>query len=220
MRHQAKTLMSVQVVHRRIAMYSARFAFLAITLASLSLLSGCAGHSAEGDNPQSAAGQDLSASGAQSDATARFHQLKSGPTDKTLATLAVAANKIDAALIGTYKFLRPTTEGSDAGVRETRVKEVMHRFMCSFFDDSINIDHRTGATGAKKAVDDLDLSNNAGGDTSAVESAIGKIATDNDLDLMSGSASGNNTEGNVLGVYDKKNNEILFFGFSNCGSDN
>jgi hypothetical protein len=191
---------------------------------ALPLASGCASHD-DGDTPPSAAGADLSSKASSATSTAaqrastRFHQLKEGPSDNTLALLSTAGNKVDSALVGTYKFLKPTNEGSDAGARETRVKEVMHRFMCSFFDDSIDIDHRTGAAGAKKAVDDLDLSENDNGDTSAIQSALTKIASDGDLDLMSGSASGNNTFGNVLGVYDKKNNEILFFGFSNCGSD-
>jgi hypothetical protein len=39
------------------------------------------------------------------------------------------------------------------------------------------------------------------------------------LDVLSGGASGNNTAGNVMGVYDIARHEIVFFGFTNCGSD-
>jgi hypothetical protein len=150
--------------------------------------------------------------------------MKQGPTGANLAALSAAGTKIDGALLGTYKFLKPTTEVRDPAAREKRIKEVMHRFMCSFFDESIDIVHRSGAAGAKRAVDDLQIDRNSDNASDspvaqALASAIEGAATDSQLDVMSGSASGNNTAGDVLGVYDITHNEVLFYGFTNCGSD-
>jgi hypothetical protein len=202
-------------------MRSIRFAVCVLVTMAMPLVAGCGGG---GEDDSSGAGsQDVTAAKPKTTASAkatRFRQLKSGPTEKNAASISTAGGKIDNSLVGSFKFLKPTNEGSDAGARETRIKEVMHRFMCSFFDDSIDIAHRSGAASAKKAIDDLDMGNNVEGDAGPISAAITAAVSDPDLDVMSGTASGNNTFGNVLGVYDKKNNEITFFGFSNCGSDN
>ena len=50
-------------------------------------------------------------------------------------------------------------------------------------------------------------------------SSLSSVLSDSHLDVMSGSASGNNTMGEIMGVYDTTHNEVLFFGFTNCGSD-
>jgi hypothetical protein len=190
-------------------------------------LTATAGCSSGGDDSTAAGGQDITAAAKKTADVrdARFHELKNGPTNKSLQPLNAAGNKMDSSLIGTYKFLKPTDEATNQASREKRVKEVMHRFMCGFFDESIDLGHDTGAQGAKNAINDLDLGTNDsdGGDSpgaKGVVAAMDAVTKDKDLDVMSGSASGNNTAGEIMGVYDMKNHEIFFFGFSNCGSDN
>jgi hypothetical protein len=152
---------------------------------------------------------------------ARFTQMKNGPTDRALAALSTAGAKFDGAFLGTYRFNKAGPEHTDPAARETRVKEVMHRFMCSFFDDSIDLGRHDGASAVKQTDSDLDLDNNSGGtDTRAFDDALKGVFSGSRLDVMSGSASGNNTGGNVMGVYDVAHDEILYFGFTNCGSDN
>ena len=156
---------------------------------------------------------------------ARFTHLKSGPTDTNLKYLFSAANKLGSSYVGVYRYNKATTEATDQDAREKRIKEVMHRYMCSFFDDSIDIARSTGTVTKKisSTVSDLDLDNEASDasktDLAAFSTALTYVFGNAKLDVLSGGASGNNTAGEVMGVYDEAHNEIFFFGFTNCGSD-
>jgi hypothetical protein len=154
---------------------------------------------------------------------ARFTHLRSGPTDTNLAFLYKAGAKFDGEYLGVYRFNKPTNEATSADARMKRVKEVMHRYMCSFFDESIDIGRATASKAVSTTLADLDLDRNQGDAPEAtvksLSTALSFVAKNPSLDLMSGGASGNNTGGEVMGVYDIAHNEILFFGFTNCGSD-
>ena len=103
-----------------------------------------------------------------------------------------------------------------------RVKEVMHRYMCSFFDESIDIGHESGKKAVATVLSDVDMENNASDqdkETASFSDALADVLADTKLDVMSGGASGNNTGGEVMGVYDITHNEIFYFGYTNCGSD-
>ena len=52
-----------------------------------------------------------------------------------------------------------------------------------------------------------------------LSSTLSRVFANPKMDVLSGGASGNNTIGEVMGVYDTENHEVLFFGFTNCGSD-
>jgi hypothetical protein len=193
---------------------------VAAVLCVSALLAGCSGSSAgvSSDSANQTATRPPAARGTPS----RFTQMKKGPTDPDLAALSAAGAKFEAALLGTFRFNKPGPEKTDPAARETRVKEVMHRFMCSFFDESIDLSRHSGAAAVKQTLSDVDMDDNASGedaDVAKFTSALGQVFKDSQLDVMSGSASGNNTAGEVMGVYDIAHNEILFFGFTNCGSD-
>jgi hypothetical protein len=189
-------------------------------------LTGCSGGgSAESD---SADLKSSSSSSSQIDPATkkpgRFTQLKKGPTDTALAKVFTAGQDIDGALLGAYRFNMPGPEATDPVAREKRVKEVMHRFMCTFFDDSIDLKRPSGspASRTQRTLADLDMNDNANGQDDAVRKFTDGLTDaygDEKLDILSGGASGNNTIGNVMGAYDVANNQILYFGFSNCGSD-
>lgn len=156
--------------------------------------------------------------------TARFTKLTKGPTDRDLAAFSTAAAKFDGSYRGVYRFNKAGPEATDPAAREKRIKEVMHRYMCSFFDDSISLGRNSGASAVKKTLADVNLDSNASAQSAAdvaqLTSALTKVYANKKLDVLSGSASGNNTAGEVMGVYDIARNEILFFGYTNCGSDN
>lgn len=171
--------------------------------------SACSGTDATPAPSADPAEDDLNAKG-------RFSVLKK-PTDPDLAALYTAGKGFDGAYLGVYRFNKPTTEGTDAGAREKRIKEVMHRYMCGFFDESIDIGE---SKTSKEILGDLDMDNNAGDkDQKALTSALDAVLKNKSLDTLSGSASGNNTMGEIMGVYDEKHHEVLYFGFTNCGSD-
>jgi hypothetical protein len=154
---------------------------------------------------------------------ARFTSLKH-PTNKALAGLDTAGGKFKNAYIGTYRFNKAGPEAHDADAREKRIKEVMHRYMCGFFDESIDIGRNTGSVDKKVAtvLSDVDMDNNAydqDTDLAGFSDAMKKVYAESSLDVLSGSASGNNTMGEIMGVYDTTHNEVFFFGFTNCGSD-
>lgn len=151
----------------------------------------------------------------------RFKQLKAGPTDADLKALFEAGSALDNAYIGTYRFMKPKTESTDPKARELRIKETMHKYMCGFFDESIDIGRNTGNK-VDAVMKDLDITDNASDEdakVTAVQKALEKVYANPKLDVLSGSASGNNTLGEIMGVYDTQHNEILYFGFTNCGSD-
>jgi hypothetical protein len=164
------------------------------------------------------------ATGASADelSRSRFTWMRSGPTDQDLASLYAAGSKFEGAYMGVYRFNKAGPEATDEFARMQRVKEVMHRYMCSFFDESIDLGRATGSKRVDVTLADVDIEDNAydqDADVAAFSSALTGVFGRSDLDVMSGGASGNNTAGEVMGVYDVTHNEILFFGFTNCGSD-
>jgi hypothetical protein len=192
-------------------------ALLAILLATA-----CGGASSDGDIPAADPAGDTSED--ELNTKARFTHLKK-PTDADLAAFSTAAAKFDSSYRGVYRFNKAGPEATDPLAREKRIKEVMHRYMCSFFDESIDIGRNTGTTTAavKQALSDVNIEDNASdqssSDVTAITSALTKVYKNKKLDVLSGGASGNNTGGEVMGIYDLAHNEILFFGFTNCGSD-
>lgn len=195
-------------------MSSMRSSFRILTLATLAALaSACSGSTDDGAPAPSV--DEWTKAG-------RFTQMKRGPTDHDLHALDAAAAKLENGYLGTYRFEKAGPEATDPAAREKRVKEVMHRYMCSFFDDSIDLSRRSGANAAHAILDDLDMTNNASDQDAAVKAfsdALGPVLKNKNLDVLSGNASGNNTMGEVMGVYDVAHDEILYFGFTNCGSD-
>jgi len=182
----------------------------AVAALSVALLSGCG--SSGGDTNESES--DLSRS--------RFTLLESA-TNKNLDALLKASPKmIGFYSYSVYRFNRVTDEATNDLSRENRVKETMHRYSCRFFDEEIAVGRDGKPEQEVKAIADLfeyDQWDMDKADLKAYEDALAKVAADPDLDILSGSASGNNTSGTVLGVYDVKNNEILETTSTNCGSD-
>lgn len=177
---------------------------------------GCAGAV---DSPNG----DETTGSSEDELKARFTSLRK-PTDPALASVYAAANKFESPYLGVFRFNKATNEKTDSALREKRIKEVMHRYMCRFFDESIDIGRNTGSNTAraKTVIRDLEPDYYMIDEESkipALESAFAKAYKNPQLDILSGSASGNNTGGAVVGVYDIAHNEILFFGFTNCGSD-
>jgi hypothetical protein len=190
---------------------------------ALTMLATACGGSAVQENPNPVDDtQDTSED--ELNTKARFTHLRSGPTDTNMKFLFAAGAKFDSSFLGVYRYNKATNEATSAEAREKRIKEVMHRFMCSFFDESIDIAENTGTTSKKVSttLSDLDIDNNASDEPANVKSlstALSFVYKNPKLDVLSGGASGNNTGGNVMGVYDIAHHEILFFGFTNCGSD-
>ncbi len=186
------------------------FAALVIT----ALATGCAATTgADAADDTGASADELS--------RARFTSLKA-PTNKKLGALYANGAKFGNAYRGVYRFNKANAEATDPDARMKRVKEVMHRYMCSFFDESIDLGHASGISDLKATLSDVDMDSNASdqaADVASFSSSLSTVLSDSHLDVMSGSASGNNTMGEIMGVYDTTHNEVLFFGFTNCGSD-
>src|SRR3954447_6450631 len=121
------------------------FAAVAVTM----LATACGG-SAVQENPNPA-DDALDTSEDELNTKARFTHLKSGPTDTNLKFLFQAGAKFESSFLGVYRYNKATNEATNADAREKRIKEVMHRFMCSFFDESIDIGRNTGTESKKIA---------------------------------------------------------------------
>jgi len=193
---------------------------LLLLATSVTACSGSAAEPMANADPAAAGDQDTSED--ELNTKARFTHLKKA-TDKDLNDFFAATGKLESAYRGIYRFNKAGPEATDPDARMKRVKEVMHRYMCGFFDESIDLGRSTGANAVKATLGDVDLDSNASdasnADTAKLASTLGEVFKNKKLDVMSGSASGNNTMGEVMGIYDMKNNEVLYFGFTNCGSD-
>ncbi|MFA6237824.1 MAG: hypothetical protein WC635_10890 [Bacteriovorax sp.] len=124
---------------------------------------------------------------------------------------------------GSKKVLELKGKGNSAQeIRSGAVAQAMHT-LCPFFDDGVAVGINTkDENGTLNAVADLtDSTNTTEGDADykALVRSIGAANKQNNVEVYSGSASGNNTVGTVLGFYDIKNNEIAVFASTNCGSD-
>ena len=151
-------------------------------------------------------------------------------TLKTLSnqSLNSASSELVATELVTHSTLKKVTElkGKAKTAQELRMNAVAQALhtVCPFFDDGVRININTkDDKGTLNAVKDLaDSSNVNEGDAEfkAITRIVSIINKQADVELYSGSASGNNTAGTVLGFYDLKNNEIGVFANTNCGSDN
>ena len=107
--------------------------------------------------------------------------------------------------------------------REATIAQAAHT-LCRFFDDGVAIGLNTKDEAGNMAAvldftepmqmsdDDIDYIN--------FVSVVKKLNAEPGVELYSGSASGNNTYGQIIGVYDTKTNELAVFANTNCGSDN
>lgn len=124
---------------------------------------------------------------------------------------------------GSKKVLELKGKGNTVQeLRRNAVAQAMHG-LCPFFDDGVGIGVNTkDEKGTLNAVSDLiDSTNVSEGDADhkALIRTIDAANKQVGVEVYSGSASGNNTVGTVLGFYDVKNNEIAVFASTNCGSD-
>ena len=125
---------------------------------------------------------------------------------------------------GTVKVLELRGNGKTAQeIRQNTIAQVLHS-VCQFFDEGVSLRvNPKNSRGALRAITDFtESSNTMEGDANynKIAKAISTVISQADVELYSGNASGNNTAGNVLGLYDIKNNEIAVFANTNCGSDN
>lgn len=111
----------------------------------------------------------------------------------------------------------PANGRDEQSVREQTVKQAMFLGVCSFFDESIDISVADNATEALAALNEY--AGQDGNGEPELREALDKAMRTEGLEVYGGYASGNNTGGAAVGIFDLKNNQILVFGSSNCGSD-
>lgn len=150
---------------------------------------------------------------------AKWKSLKE-PTGSHVSKVYKAIAAVKGSYHGAYKVVTPTEAHgrTPEQLHLAEIKEAMHRYMCGFFDESIGITRTSAVAEAER---DLDVSNNIEDEkqAKALHDALPALLNDRSLEVYSGSASGNNTMGEVMGVYDTKNDEVTYLGFTNCGSD-
>lgn len=138
-----------------------------------------------------------------------------------------ATKELRAMKLITHSATRKVIElkGKGSTIQELRLKAVAQALhsACSFFDEGIKIAVRAKSDkGTLRAMYDLiDSSNISEGDEdfNAVFKSISAINKESNVEIYSGSASGNNTAGTVFGFYDYTNEELSVFASTNCGSD-
>ncbi len=143
-------------------------------------------------------------------------------TNKRLDMAASALVATDIVTHSTYKkVIELKGKGTSAQeIRMNTVAQAAHT-ACPFFDDGVALSlNKKDATGTASAVADLiDSSNPSKEEELLIAKNIAVFIGEQDIEVYSGNASGNNTAGTVVGIYDTKNNEVAVFANTNCGSD-
>lgn len=140
-------------------------------------------------------------------------QTLKNPAIEALAEAASPLDGIHASSSFQIVKATPAKGRPDAVVREQTMKQAMFLGICGFFDEAIDI---STVETAKEALEPLEeYVSDALTLTPAVEAVLQAEGTE----VYAGYASGNNTGGVVLGVYDTVNNQIFVTGATNCGSD-
>lgn len=153
---------------------------------------------------------------------------------KLVSIKSLSNPKLDAAaseLIGTdlvsHSALKKVIELKGKGttaqeIRLNTVAQALHT-VCGFFDEGVSLGiNSKDEKGTLNAVADLiDSSNIDQGDAAynQIVRDVSVFTNEAGVEVYSGSASGNNTMGTVLGIYDTKTNEVAVFASTNCGSD-
>lgn len=141
-----------------------------------------------------------------------------------LNAAAVEINGMDfVSHYGMKKVVELKGKGNSAQeLRQNTVAQALHQ-TCAFFDDGVSIGiNSKDEKGTLAAVADLIDSTDINKGDAAFNQLVRNVSIFNKepgVEVYSGSASGNNTVGTVLGIYDTKTNEIAVFANTNCGSD-
>lgn len=103
--------------------------------------------------------------------------------------------------------------------RQKTLAQAMHT-LCPYFNDGIAL----GLTPKNQAgLDDIAITFGSyipeSSDLESLKNLALKSMNNSELEVYNGETSGNNTVGAVMGIYDVKNQEIMVFASSNCGSD-
>lgn len=106
--------------------------------------------------------------------------------------------------------------------REATVAQAMHT-LCPYFDDGVAVGINTkDEQGTLAAVADFTESMQiytGDSDYDKLFTVVKTVNSESSIEVYSGSTSGNNTYGTVLGFYDTTTNELAVFANSNCGRD-
>jgi uncharacterized SAM-dependent methyltransferase len=106
--------------------------------------------------------------------------------------------------------------------REATVAQAMHT-LCPYFDDGVAVGVNTkDEQGTLAAITDFTESmqiSSGDSDYDKLFTVVTTVNSESSIEVYSGSTSGNNTYGTVLGFYDTKTNELAVFANSNCGRD-
>ena len=148
-------------------------------------------------------------------------------TAMTNSTLQDSSAKIAKLELTNYSALKKVISLKAKGstpleIRTNTIAQAVHT-LCPYFDDGVSIRvNSKNKAGTDLAVNDYtengSLSNNDS-ELKTLTDALSAANQQSGIEVYSGSASGNNTSGTVLGIFDTKNNEIAVFSNSNCGSD-
>lgn len=145
-------------------------------------------------------------------------------TNNTVDQVATEIGKNENVTHSAYKKVieLKANANSPEEVRQNTVKQALHT-LCGFFDDGVSISLNThDDKGSLSATSDFLLNTNLNESDAGFKTLLNAISKANKqigVEVYSGSASGNNTAGDVLGIFDVKNNEIAIFANTNCGSD-
>jgi hypothetical protein len=124
---------------------------------------------------------------------------------------------------GAYRVTAPTDARgrSASALRLATLKQAIHAHFGADFSDALDLTREPHTLeGVKDAIRLLDVDHNDGGDQGRLQAALEHAISDRSIEIYAGKGAGNNTMGDLIGFYDIANDEVLYCGYSNFGSDN
>lgn len=157
---------------------------------------------------------------------ATFAPIKS-PADRAMRSVLRAAQSFgQSSASGAFHVLAHTPD-SDRDADQERLanlKQAIHAYFGADFSESLDL---RLVTPSEKGVEEAMNALNVRGNTcdadeskvSALEAALTQAVSAPGVEVYAGHGSGNNTTGDLVGLYDVAHDQIVFFGFSNFGSE-
>lgn len=103
--------------------------------------------------------------------------------------------------------------------RQKTIAQALHT-LCPYFDDGIALGLTpNNQAGLEDIATIFESFIDKTADIESLKEIARKAMESTELEVYNGETSGNNTVGAVMGIYDMKNQEILVFASTNCGSD-
>lgn len=134
------------------------------------------------------------------------------PTHVNMRRVFQTFSHIHGSTLGVKKDLK-------SGSALDHVKESMARFLCPNLDSTLELEPARDAALIYRDLYEAGSNIQDDPQFEKFKNQLPLLMDDPSLEIYAGSVIGKDVSGQVLGIYDLRNHEVIYLGFSHCGSD-